>query len=62
MLTSAACRTVSIGNTVISGNAGGDVKSGGPNGSNDNDSPIVSLGYNLIGALPLGHPLHQQQH
>jgi hypothetical protein len=48
------CATISIGNTVISGNAGGDLKSGGPGGTDDRDAPIASLGYNLIGTFVPG--------
>ena len=49
-----SCTTVSIGNTVISGNAGGDLKSGGPGGADSNDAPIRSLGYNLVGTFTAG--------
>ena len=49
-----SCRTVSIGNTVISGNTGGDLRSGRADGSNGQDMPIVSLGYNLIGTFTQG--------
>ena len=48
------CATISIGNTVISGNSGGDLKSGGPGGTDDRDAPIASLGYNLIGTFVPG--------
>ncbi len=43
-----SCRTISIGNTLISGNTNGDLKSAQASGPHANDVAIVSLGYNLI--------------
>ena len=49
-----SCATISIGNTVISGNTGGDLKSGGPGGTDSRDAAIASLGYNLIFSMVPG--------
>jgi predicted outer membrane repeat protein len=46
-----SCRTVALGNTIVSGNTPWDVRSGGPGGADSNDAPIASLGSNLIGTF-----------
>lgn len=48
------CKTVSIGNTIIFGNAGGDLKSGGFGGGGQSDVPITSIGYTLVGTFTQG--------
>ncbi len=46
-----SCRDISIGNTIISGNVNGDLRSGDPADVDPHDVPIVSLGYNLIHSM-----------
>lgn len=47
------CTEVSIGNTIISGNTNGDLRSGDLADGDSNDVAIRSLGYNLIHSLTL---------
>lgn len=49
-----SCRSISVGNTIIANNTNGDLKSGGPGGSDSNDTAIASLGFNLIGTFATG--------
>ena len=48
-----ACTQISVGNTIISGNVNGDLRSGDPADVDPHDVPIVSLGYNLIHSMTL---------
>ena len=46
-----SCTDVAIGNTIISGNVNGDLRSGAPDDNDIRDVPVRSLGYNLIHSM-----------